>query len=181
MRNKSRKRILHEQRVEIAKLRRIISVSSRYRPISQELDIVTLRRDFLVPLNVVGGETLRNHEAYKTLKEMMQHLVSLLEIRCEDGPSPHLDHYTVILRVARPSVSQIDPGVFMNAVRAEAVKDALFDQYGINGTPYDMETEQTEAFWGGSHRVGEAFKRRVFEEPPIVKISVPQDSEGGAE
>lgn len=116
MRNKSRKRILHEQRVEIAKLRRIIDSYPRYRP---SPEIVTLRRDFLVPLNVMGAETMRDHEAYKTMKEIVQHLVNLLEIRYEDVPALHSGKYTVILRAVRPSVSQVDPEAFIKTAHCD--------------------------------------------------------------
>ena len=123
MRNKSRKRILHEQRVEIAKLRRLIGSYPRYRPSLSE--IVTLRRDFLVPLNLKGGETMLNHETYKSMKELVRQIVPLLEIRCEDVPTLHSEKYTIILRVVRPSSCQIVPDDFMKTADGGSVIDDL--------------------------------------------------------
>ncbi len=132
MRNKSRRRILHEQRVEIERLRRqikwirMLSRDPQYG--KPEYEIVTLRRDFLVPIGVCGAETVRDHEAYKTMKEIVQQLVGLLEIRYEDVPSLHSEKYTVILRVVRPLSSQIAPHDFTKNVQGGNLCDDLLNK-----------------------------------------------------
>ena len=152
MRNKSRKRLLHEQRVEIAKLRRIINSYPRYRPSSHE--IVTLRRDFLVPLNVQGAEAMRDHEAYKTMKEITQQLVNLLEIRYEDVPALHSEKYTVILRAVRPSVSQVDPEAFIKTAQRGNLCDDLLNK---PKTLVDWYPADNEILYGGPRDGGRRF------------------------
>ena len=152
-RNKSRKRLLHEQRVEIASLRRqikwirMLSRDPQYGKLEHE--IVTLRRDFLVPLNLVGAETMRDHEAYKTMKEIIQHLVNLLEIRYEDVPALHSGKYTVILRAVRPSISQAVSEDFMKSI----IDDLLHKPEPlIEWFPAD-----NEIFYGGIRDGGRKF------------------------
>lgn len=152
MRNKSRKRILHEQRVEIAKLRRIINSYPRYRPSSHE--IVTLRRDFLVPLNLRGAETMRDHEVYKTMKEIVQQLVNLLEIRYEDVPALNSGKYTVILRAVRPSISQVDPEAFAKFVRGSNLCDDLLNKPNLSVEWYPADNE---ILYGGMRDGGRKF------------------------
>lgn len=158
MRNKSRKRILHEQRVEIERLRRqikwarMLSCDPQYG--KQEHEIVTLRRDFLVPLNLVGAETMRAHEAYKTMKEIIQRLVNLLEIRYEDVPTLHSGKYTVILRAVRPSISQVVPDDFMKTAQGGSIIDDLLHNREplIEWSPAD-----NEIFYGGIRDGGRKF------------------------
>lgn len=158
MRNKSRKRILHEQRVEIARLRRqigwirMLSRDPQYG--KQEHEIVTLRRDFLVPLNLVDAETMRDHEAYKTMKEIVQHLVNLLEIRYEDVPALHSEKYTVILRAVRPSISQVDPEAFMKTAQGGNLCDDLLNK---PKTLVEWYPADNEILYGGVRDGGRKF------------------------
>ena len=152
MRNKSRKRLLHEQRVEIARLRRIIYSYQRYRAPSPE--IVTLRRDFLVPLNMPGAEAMRDHEAYKTMKEITQQLVNLLEIRYEDVPDLHSGKYTVILRAVRPLSSQVDPEAFIKTAQGKNLCDDLLNK---PKTLVDWYPADNEILYGGPRDGGRRF------------------------
>ena len=152
MRNKSRKRLLHEQRVEIARLRRIIYSYQRYRVPSPE--IVTLRRDFLVPLNMPGAEAMRDHEAYKSMKEITQQLVNLLEIRYEDVPGLHSGKYTVILRAVRPSVSQVDPEAFIKTAQGGNLCDDLLNK---PKTLVEWYSADNEILYGGPRDGGRRF------------------------
>ena len=170
MRNKSRKRILHEQRVEIAKLRRIIKSYPRYRP---SPEIVTLRRDFLVPLNVRGGDTIRDHEAYKTMKEIMQRLVNLLEIRYEDVPALHSGKYTVILRAVRPSISQIDPEAFMRLSQGGSICEELLKKPEPLIGWFPSDDEAAQVLFGGTREGG-----RKFYETHVLGNFKAKDGEG---
>lgn len=158
MRNKSRKRILHEQRVEIERLRRqikwtrMLSCDPQYG--KPEHEIVTLRRDFLVPLNLVGAETMRDHEAYKTMKEIIQHLVNLLEIRYEEVPALHSGKYTVILRAVRPSVSQVDPEAFIKTAQGGNLCDDLLNK---PKTLVEWYPADNEILYGGIRDGGRKF------------------------
>lgn len=152
MRNKSRKRILHEQRVEIEKLRRIINSYPRYRPSSHE--IVALRRDFLVPVNLRGVETMRDHEVYKTMKEIVQQLANLLEIRCEDVPALYSKKYTVILRAVCPSVSQVDPEAFMKTAQGDSI---IYDLLHKPEPLVGWYPADNEILYGGTRDGGRKF------------------------
>lgn len=158
MRNKSRKRILHEQRVEIEGLRRRLRLRSfMQNPLTygtRECDIVTLRRDFIVPFNVVGAETIRDYEAYKTMKGIMQQIVNLLEIRCEDMPECQSEKYTVILRAVRPLSSQVDPEAFTKTAQGGNLCDDLLNK---PKTLVEWYPADNEILYGGIRDGGRKF------------------------
>ena len=107
-----------------------------------------------MPLNLVGAEAMRDHEAYKTMKEIIQHLVNLLEIRYEDVPPLHSGKYTVILRAVRPSISQVDPEAFMKTEQGGSIIDDLIHKLG---TLDRMVPADNEILYGGIRDGGRKF------------------------
>ena len=87
-------------------------------------------------------------------KEIVQHLVNLLEIRYEDVPALHSGKYTVILRAVRPSISQVVPDDFMKTAQGGSIIDDLLHK---PEPLIEWFAADNEIFYGGIRDGGRKF------------------------
>lgn len=147
MKNKSRKRILHEQKVEIERLRRWVKRLQMQIDPSVGVDrrqIDTIARAFVVPQGLIESDRIRDFEAYRTLKEMVQALVEHIEIRCEDIYGGEYQKVTLLLRVVRPLYSDASSETYLKRMVPKIVR---FPEVPLHD-------ERSTILYGGPHNGG---------------------------
>lgn len=181
MRNKSRKRMLHEQRVEIEYLRRMLRTRIPHCATSESrANIVTIKNEIFVPSrDVPGKQELIARKAYETIKGIERELVKLLEIH--EAPSygePYVapscgtpyKKVTITLRaIAPPAGSQLVED-FVNSASKVHIKDRLQTDYGFGrGNWYE-----DQICYGGPHEGGRRFAERLSTEYKRLSDSIDQ-------
>lgn len=172
MRNKSRKRMLHEQRVEIEYLRRMLRTRIPHCATSESrANIVTIRNDIFVPSrDVPGKQELIARKAYETIEGIERELVKLLEIHEAPSCGTPYKKVTITLRaIAPPAGSQLVED-FVNSASKVHIKDRLQIDYGFGrGNWYE-----DQICYGGPHEGGRRFAERLSTEYKRLSDSIDQ-------
>ena len=151
MRNKSRKRLLHEQRVEIARLNReidacICAINRARWEHDPTKDILYSK---LVPLRDQENkyEMLFSEMSERIIRDIVRVIVSsnVMQITTDSMPELGATKVTFRLKFLVPENTDIKPSdVFKNVDR--------------------IDFREPEILFGGPHRGGEMFARQMYEE-----------------
>lgn len=180
MKNKSRKRILHEQKVEIERLRRQIKrlqmqIDPSYG--GRRRDFTTLSRSFSIPQGLVETDLLRDDMTRRAMKELIQELVRFIEIRYRDDAGPKNIIYTLSLIVAYPDYSDAAARDYLSV----AVKNLKFIRSYSDGVE-EMWVPSDTIGYGGRHNGGKlADEIRRIEQQRIYVEGDWTKMKGGAE
>ena len=168
MKNKSRKRILHEQKVEIERLRRWVKRLQMQIDPSLGADrsrVDTIARAFVVPQGLLESDRIRDFEVFRALKEMVQELAGRIEIRYEDIDGGKISKVTLLLRVVCPLSASTLPEDYLKGAAAKIVRFPYL--------PY--HDERYTVCYGGPHDGG----KKYIEELRLLNEEVKRIVVGG--